>query len=279
MIKGMRDFNLKHILECGQCFRWQLENDGSYTLVALDKVINLKQVDESLIINNTTILDFEKIWWHYFDLGRDYSSVKSKVSIDENMKAAVSYGYGLRLLKQDVWETMAAFIISANKNIPSIKKSIESMAEIFGKEIGYFNGIVRYQFPTPKALSVVTCSEIRETKVGYRDKYILNAARTIEHNPQMINYLKTLSTKEAMFELTKFNGIGNKVASCIALFSLQRYDVFPIDVWIKRMMETLYPELDTKDKMNAFVTEKFDNYAGFAQQYLFYYARENRLGL
>ena len=140
-IKGVKNFNLKHIFECGQCFRWKKEKDGSYTGVAFNRVVNVSQKGDEVEITNTNMQDFKDIWFSYFDLGRDYDEVKKNVAKDDIMKRAVEFGSGIRLLKQDFPEVFISYIISANNNIPRISKSIETLSQKFGRRLVWNNKI------------------------------------------------------------------------------------------------------------------------------------------
>lgn len=276
---SIKDFNPVHIFECGQCFRWNREEDFSYTGVAFGKILNVKVEDGNAVFSNTNTEEFNDTWFNYFDLGRDYGKVKKKLSKDPILKKAVAFGSGIRILNQDPFETLISFIISANNGIPRIKKSIELICERYGNYIGEYNGKNYYSFPTPERLSKVSIDELRECSVGFRDKYIFSAANMVNNKEIDIYNLKYLSTEEAREMLMKFPGVGPKVSDCILLFSMGKHDAFPIDVWVKRVMEYFYLKKDTKLKdIQSFGQEKFNELAGFAQQYLFYYARELGIG-
>ncbi|WP_082394835.1 DNA-3-methyladenine glycosylase [Caloranaerobacter sp. TR13] len=276
IIENLEDFEPEHIFECGQCFRWNKEDDGSYTGVANGKIINVKKEDGIIIFSNTNLNEFNDIWFEYFDLGRDYSKIKRELSKDKILKKAVEYGYGIRILKQDVWEVLISFIISANNRIPMIKRAIENLSQKYGELIGEYNGKKYYSFPKADALSRLTIDDIKDCKTGFRAKYIFNAAAIVSNKQMDIYRLKNLTTEEAKKELMLFAGVGPKVADCIMLFSMEKYDAFPIDVWVKRVMEYFYLKKDTKLKdIQKYAQNKFGEYAGFAQQYLFYYAREH----
>ncbi|WP_077369656.1 DNA-3-methyladenine glycosylase family protein [Anaerosalibacter sp. Marseille-P3206] len=279
IIAKINDFDPTHIFECGQCFRWNREEDFSFTGVAFGKVLNVKKEDDCITFSNTNIDEFNDIWFNYFDLERDYSKIKKKLSKDPILKEAVNFGSGIRILNQDPFETLISFIISANNGIPRIKKSIELICERYGDCIGQYNGKSYYSFPTSEVLSKVSMDELRECSVGFRDKYIYNASNMVANGEIDIYNLKDLSINEARDTLMKFPGVGPKVSDCIMLFSMEKHDAFPIDVWVKRVMEYFYLKEDTSlKKIQAFGQEKFKNLAGFAQQYLFYYARELGIG-
>ena len=255
------DFSLQQTLECGQCFRWKREPDESYTGVVGHFVANVRQIENKLVINSNAPAAF---WIEYFDLERDYAEIKKLLSKDLIMRSVIKTGSGIRLLKQPFWECLASFIISQRNNIPRIMQIIEVLCRNFGEPVE-FCGKTYYSFPEPnmifgKDLSVIKC--------GYRDKYLQDAAQ------RNIN-CKEYSTAEARQALLEINGVGEKVANCVLLFGLQKYDVFPADVWIKRIVSTLY---DVSEKnISEFARENFAEYSGFAQQYLFFHARDSRI--
>ena len=280
ILKANNDFNPKHIFECGQAFRWKAEEDGSYTVIAFNRILNVLKEKNNIIFRNTSEEDFNKIWTDYFDLKTDYNQIKNILIKDKNLKEAIEYGYGIRILNQDKFETIISFIISANNQIPRIKKSINLISENYGEYIGNYNNSNFYSFPTPEKLAKVSIQEIREvTKVGFRDKRIIETSKIIESNSYLIEELSFLRNEDLINELIKFPGVGNKVASCIMLFSYGRSETFPVDVWIKRVMEELYiKEIVNIKYINKYANEIFGNLAGYAQQYLFYYGREKMIG-
>lgn len=280
ILEDVKNFNPKHIFECGQCFRWIKQEDDSYTGVAMGKVINVKQEGNKIYLDNTTKEDFDNIWYDYFDLGRDYESMVNTLKVmDEHLEKAIEFGEGIRILKQDGWEMLISFIISANNRIPMIQRAINNLSKNFGTYIGEYKNQEYYAFPTPQQLNKATIEEIRACSTGFRDKYIKSTAQIVnDENIDVLEYRK-LPTAECLKELLKFNGVGPKVADCIALFGMQKYDTFPVDVWVKRVMQEFYVEEDLSlTKIRKFGIEKFGDLAGFAQQYLFYYAREFGIG-
>ena len=259
-----QDFNLVHTFECGQCFRWDMNNDGSYTGVVDGKVVNIEQDGSCFTVD----CDDVELINDYFDLERDYSEIKSTLSIaDEVLTKAVPQGYGIRLLKQNPWETLISFIISANNNIPRIKKIINSLCRNFGKEIkdGY------YSFPDASVISRLSVEDLDVIKSGFRAKYIIDAAQKVDSGIVDINAVYNMDTNTAREYLKQIKGVGNKVADCILLFAYQKFDVFPKDVWIKKVLHDLYGI--EENEFDTFVSEHFGDLAGFAQQYLFYYMR------
>lgn len=279
IIKDQPDFEPCHIFECGQAFRWEKQKDSSYTVVSNGKVINVAKEKEDIIINNTDIEDFYNIWQDYFDLNTDYSSIKSTLDTDEIMETAINFGQGIRILNQDEFETMISFIISANNRIPMIKKVIENLSINFGDKIGEYNGKLYYSFPTYEQLAKAPIEIIRECKAGFRSERIKEAAIRIIDEKNTVYDLRNKSYDEALEYLLSYKGVGNKVANCILLFSMKQFSTFPVDVWVRRVMQELYVSKMTSDKeIRKFAEDKFGHMSGYAQQYLFYYARENGIG-
>lgn len=280
ILDGVADFDPKHIFECGQCFRWHKEDNGSYTGVAKGKVINVLREDNKIYLNNTNIEDFNNIWYNYFDLGTNYSDIKNTLkNMDEYLNKATDFGWGIRILRQDGWEMLISFIISSNNRIPMIQKAIENLSRNFGKYIGNYNGKDYYAFPTPEELNKATQEEIRACQTGFRDKYIKSTTESVVENNENVSEYTSLNTDECIKELIKFNGVGPKVADCIALFGMTKIDTFPVDVWVKRVMQEFYVEEDMSlPKIRKYAIDKFKDLSGYAQQYLFYYARELGIG-
>ena len=299
--EDVKDFNLDHIFDCGQCFRWSRQPDGSYTGIAMGKPVNvsLKEVPAGegsgadvsaepdvcvsprmdLVIDNCSADDFEKIWRSYLDLDRDYGAIKAALSeSDEVMAKAISGGEGIRILRQELWETMVSFIISQNNNIPRIKGCIEKLARLFGEPAGEYGGVEYYNVPSPEVMAELTAEDLAPVRLGYRAPYLVETAKQVEAKGGMdvvaAELAATGTPEEACEYLRGFQGVGPKVASCIALFGLGRLEAFPIDVWVRRVMNRLYgiEEKDIKG-MNAYAAEHFGANGGIAQQYLFYYIR------
>ena len=280
-IKDIDSFDLKDIFECGQCFRWNEQEDGSYTGVVKNNVLNVKKENNQIIFQGMCEDNIQELVEDYFDLNRDYEKIKKDLSkIDENMKTSIEYGKGIRILNQELWETIISFIISANNNIPRIKGIIERLSQKYGKEI-IFEGKKYYTFPTPEELKNVTVEEYRELGLGFRDIRLYETTKMILEKEIDLKKLKeNPNTQEVREELLKLSGVGPKVADCILLFSdLKRFEVFPIDVWVRRVMNDLYIKNKDENKVSKkqiekIAKEKFGDLAGLAQQYLFYWRRE-----
>ncbi len=280
IVKKLRDFNLTHIFDCGQCFRFNKIDENTYFGVAGEHPLKISQSGNEIILYDTTEKDFCDIWYDYFDLGRDYGEIKKRLSKDPVMEKAISYGDGIRILNQDLWETVISFIISASNNIPRIKGIVERFCENFGDKLSY-GGKSCYSFPRICKTAALTKKDLSVIRAGFRDKYIMDAAARFESGNLSYEYLQSLSTSDAKKALMSIAGVGNKVSDCILLFGLSRADSFPVDVWIKRIMEYCYfnGEEQSIDTVSRFADKKFGDIGGFAQQYLFFYARENKISV
>lgn len=275
VINNLKDFELDHIFQCGQCFRWKKQPDGSYIGVIKNGVLNVSKSKNEIIISGETDGDIEQICNEYFDVENDYSKIKEILcKDDENMKVASEYGYGIRILNQDPWEMLISFIISSANNIPRISKTIENISKAYGKKI-LFNNEEYYLFPTPEELGKATIDDLRNLNLGFRDKYVYSATKKVLNGEVNLENIMKLPTQKAKKELMKIPGVGPKVADCIMLFSMKKTDAFPVDTWIKKVMHELYIDSTSITKINEYATQKFGTYAGIAQQYLFYYKRDN----
>ena len=281
IIENQESFELKDIFECGQCFRWNENENGSYTGVINNGVLNVEKQGKKIFFTGILDQDIKEVVRFYFDLDRNYEEIKMQLSnIDKYLKTSVEYGKGIRILNQDLWETIISFIISANNNIPRIKGIIERISKEYGTEIEW-NGEKYYTFPTPEQLGKATVEDLRSLGTGFRDIRIYETTQKVlsgEFNLKEVQKKDTLSARE---ELLTLSGVGPKVADCILLFStLKRFDVFPIDVWVRRVMNELYIKNEDETKVNKkdimkIANEKFGNLEGLAQQYLFYWKRES----
>lgn len=271
-------FDIKAIFTCGQAFRWYEEKDGSFTTVHLGRVLNVLNEDNRVVFKGTNLEEFKEIWVDYFDLNTNYKEIRKTLSGNEILVNAMEYGKGIRILNQNHFEMLISFIISANNMIPRIKKSIEVISMRYGKFICEDENRKYYSFPTVEQLSNATVEDLREfAKVGFRDKRIFDTVNMILNDKIDLNSFESLETDILREELLKFSGVGNKVADCIMLFSYKRKEVFPVDVWIKRVMEELFihKQMPVK-KISSYANEIFKENAGLAQQYLFYYARKEK---
>ncbi len=279
-LKNVKSFNLKDIFECGQCFRWNENKDSSYTGIVKNNVIKIYQNNNNLIVKSYGEDNIEELFDFYFDMNTDYEKIKIKLSqIDSYMLESIKYGEGIRILNQDLWETIMSFIISANNNIPRIKGIIEKLSRTYGNEI-IWNNEKYYSFPTVNQLSKATVEDFRKLGLGFRDIRMYETTKMIlEKQIDLEKLHQEKDTNIVREELLKLSGVGPKVADCILLFStLKRFDVFPIDVWVRRVMNELYIKNTDETKVSKkqileIAQEKFGNLSGIAQQYLFYWRK------
>ena len=281
ILKNISSFEPKHIFECGQCFRWEKEDDGSYTGIVKNNVINVKKVNNEVIFYSIGADNLEELVKEYFDLERNYEDIKNTLSkVDSYLENSINYGNGIRILNQDLWETIISFIISANNNIPRIKGIINRLSYKYGNKI-IWNNKEYYTFPTVESLSKATVEELRKTGLGFRDIRVYETTQKILNKQVDLEELhKEKDTKKIREILLTLSGVGPKVADCILLFStLKRFDVFPIDVWVRRVMNDLYIKNEDESKVDKkeiekLAKEKYGNLEGIAQQYLFYWKRD-----
>lgn len=284
MLNHVSHFNIGQILESGQVFRFEKISDHSYLLNAKQKLIKITQQPDSssVAIYNTTASEVEEIWMNYFDINTNYENITATLAAkDEWMAKAVEFGKGIRILRQDPWEMLISFIVSQNKSIPHIKACLKNISNKFGFPINEVDGMGEHyhSFPTPKELSRATEEDLRECKVGFRAPYIMDACQKVLNGDVILNDLYIMPIEEAKAKLMTIKGVGPKVADCILLFAYSRMELFPTDVWIKRVIEGLYFEGKAVklEEIQKFASEYFGELAGYAQQYLFFYGRENAL--
>lgn len=266
-VNGLDDFIVEHILECGQVFRSR-KVQNCHTLVAGNCFCILQSNIDNVIIKTSDTEFFTK----YFDLDRDYGKIKSELQMYDKLPDAIKFGHGIRILNQDIFETIISFIISANNNIPRIQKTIERMCSDLGNKLE--EGI--YSFPTAEAIVDAGEEYLKGIGTGYRAPYILDTCKKIL-NGYDLESLKTMNSKDATDKLLSLSGVGPKVANCIQLFSLHQTDMFPVDTWVKKIYLDLgfEPENSPK-KINERLVNRFGNLSGYAQQYLFYYYRSKQ---
>lgn len=261
-ITDIKDLTLSETLDCGQCFRWEEQPDGSYKGTVSGKTVTVGLENGSLFIKNAVKQDFDSIWADYFDLNLDYGKIRQELSkIHPTLKAAAAYCPGIRILKQPPFEALCSFIISQNNNIPRIKGIIKRLCESFGQ----FNG-EDYTFPSPQVLAQQTVESLSPLRSGFRAKYLIDAAKKVAAGEIDLKKAEKMPLEEAKEMLMQIKGVGPKVADCTLLYGLHRLECFPLDVWMKRAMSVLFPKLTAKD---------FGEYAGIAQQYIFHYSRMN----
>jgi N-glycosylase/DNA lyase len=262
-ITGFGEFDLERTFECGQCFRWNPVTIDSYVGIAFGRAARIRRDGDSLFISGT-ISDVQEIWRDYFDLDRDYDEIRRSICIDEFMTAAAGFGAGIRILRQEKWEALCSFILSQCNNIPRIKKIIETFCLNFGEPVA-FEGRTYYTFPQASRVAALSAEELAPLRCGYRAPYIIKAARAVADGLLDLEALSAGTPSEALEQLKKLNGVGDKVASCAVLFGLHMLDSFPVDVWMKRALTEQYGK--------SFNPCVFSPYAGVAQQYIFHFAR------
>ena len=271
IINDVKDIDLTHTFECGQCFRWVPAEDGAYAGAAGGAAARIALEGTTLTIDATG--GDEAFWRDYFDLDTDYGRIKAELTAGEpRMADACRYGSGIRILRQDPFETIISFIISQNNNIPRIRKNIESLCRTYGSPIEGSEEVSRdgetvHSFPSPEALAAAEAADLAALKLGYRSGYIKESAR---------QFLEK-GCPDCREGLLSLHGVGPKVANCIMLFGLRDTAAFPVDTWVKQIMNDMYGfGLNDVRGMQAFAAEKFGPLAGYAQQYLFYYYRDRK---
>lgn len=265
IIHNPTDFNAQQILDCGQIFRYTI--DGNVAKVySLDKFAKITTEKDRVVIETKDVDYFE----NFFDLKTDYSKIKKELKKDDFLSTAVDYGYGIRILNNNTFEMIVSFIISQNNNIPRIKKSIEWLCEKFGTKCDEY-----YAFPTLQQLKTATEQDYKLAGLGYRAKYMYEVMQFLTND--MLENLKQKNKDEQFNFLVGLKGVGEKVANCILLFGLQRKDVFPVDTWINKVYNELTNTIESnRNKITIELTNRYKNLSGYAQQYFFYYFRENR---
>ncbi len=261
-IEKNREFDLKQTLECGQCFRFTLSGDNTYKGIAMGKPVTIEENDEGIIFKNVNEDDFKNIWYEYFDLGLDYAEVKKELHNNySGLHDVIEYSPGIRILKQNSWEALCSFIISQNNNIPRIMGIVERLCVLCGEQIS--EGL--YDFPKPQVLAKMTVDDLAPIRSGFRAKYIIDAAKKVACGEVDLDAISQMNIENARAELMKITGVGPKVAECTLLYGMHRLDAFPVDVWMKRAMQTMFEGVSPS---------VFGRYAGIAQQYIFHYARQ-----
>ncbi len=260
LLYNYNNFDIAQTLDCGQAFRWRKLDDGSYTGLAGRFVCNISQTPDGILLRGVTDREFEEVWYHYFDLGRDYAAIKQRLTADPVFAKAVSYAPGIRVLRQDSWEALCSFIISQNNHVKRIQGIVQRLCEAFGERLE--SG--EYQFPEPERLAAASLEDLAVLRAGFRARYLLDAAGKVASGQVRIKELAKLPLEEARAELMKITGVGIKVADCTLLYGCGRMECFPVDVWIGRAMKQLFP-----DGLPACASDC----AGIAQQYIFHYVR------
>lgn len=265
-ITNPQDFNVDQTLNCGQIFRYNIEGNKA-TVYSKDKMAVLKTDNDKITITSNDIAYFE----NFFDLKTDYSKIKKELKKDTFLKEAVDYGYGIRILNNDAYEMIISFIISANNNISRIKKSIEYLCVNFGKNMGNY-----FAFPTLEELKKASIKDYEKAGLGYRSPHMFETVQKLTEKD--IQNLKAMNKQDQLNFLVSLKGIGEKVANCVMLFGLNVKDVFPVDTWINKVYNHLTNSNNKNRKqITKELTERYKNLSGYAQQYFFYYFRDNKI--
>ena len=259
-VEGDYDLDLAQTLDCGQSFRWTEHEDGSFSGIAFGKFVTVRLENNTLYIENTNKKDFDNIWYDYFDLSLDYGKIRNEISrLHPVLCEAAKYAPGIRILRQEPYEALCTFIISQNNNIKRIKGIVQRLCENFGEKIE-----CGYAFPTAEKMAQLTPDDLAPLRAGFRNRYLIDAAQKVASGAVDLEKCRYCDYDEARAELMKITGVGVKVADCTLLFGLHRIEAFPVDVWMKRAMKKLFPDMKPED---------FGEYAGIAQQYIFHYSR------
>ena len=297
VLKGVRNFDLKQTLECGQCFRWERVSDNNYIGVAFGRVLEVFQEGNDITLYNTNRQDFEDIWRNYFSLDRDYSKIKEELSKDSILKDAIEYGSGIRVLNQEPFEMVISFIISARNSVPMISKTVNEISRRWGEKLEY-KGKEYFAFPKKEILASLTIEEMKDAGGSFRSRYIIDTSDkinkcekikegrlSVENQDEFLKLydlerIISLDDEECHKALQNYSGIGSKVADCIMLFSMEKTSAFPVDRWVQRAMMHFYDAGDLSlPKIRIFGRDRFGEFAGAAQQYLFYYTKEKGIKL
>lgn len=270
------DYKVDQIFDCGQAFRFEKVEEGKYQGIAFGKYLEVTHVDDGVFLWPSTLDDYTEIWEDYFDLKTDYTHIKNEISNKyEVLKRATEYGAGIRILRQDPWEIIISFIISANNNIPRIQGAIEKLSIKYGQAFTDPYGQKKYTFPSPENLARASVEDIRACGVGYRDKYILKSAQMILTGEVSIEKVAEMDVLSAEKELMKLHGVGKKVADCILLFGFNHMGAFPVDTWVKKVIAKYFlTDKSSVKEILQFAESEFGDLAGYVQQYLFFYMRQ-----
>lgn len=261
IVSSIECLDLDLTLDCGQAFRWEKQSDGSYSGVAGGYFLNIRKDGDNFIFKNTSKDSFDSFWINYFDLNKNYKKICETLKKDELLSSTIDEYYGIRILNQEPWEALCSFVISQQNNIKRIKLIINRLCSAYGENLG--NGY--YTFPSAQKLSGLSVEDFEALGTGYRAKYLEKLSKDVASGKIDLDKIKKLPLDEARKELMNIYGVGIKVANCALLFGFGFYSAFPVDVWMKRVME-YYP--------NG-LPECFNGYEGIAQQYLFHWARNN----
>ncbi len=262
-IKADNYFDIERTLDCGQCFRFDKDENGIFHGVAFGKYLRFeKSGNGDIFIPNMSKMEFETRFMSYLALDVDYSEIVNQISFDETLKNSINDSLGIHIMNQEPWETLCSFIISQNNNIPRIKKIVSSLCNLCGEPIEECD---MKSFPSAEAVYSLGIEGLAPIKSGFRSKYIYSAAEAVVSGKINFDDIRKMDYPTAKKQLMTINGVGPKVADCVLLFGLGFTEAFPIDVWIKRVISKYYGD--------GFTPDYFGKYAGIAQQFLFYSER------
>ena len=263
------DFDLERIAESGQCFRWERLQPGSYRILNKEFCLYAEDHGNQQFFLSCGEMEFDSVWRDYFDLGENYTAIRNRIAPERDpfLSSAAEQEKGIRILRQDPWEMLITFIISQNKNIPAIRRSVELLSEMSGEEKADCRGLRYYAFPTPQAIVALDEEDLKACRLGYRCRYVHEAADAVLDGRLDLNALAHADEEETIRALTVLPGVGIKVANCISLFGLHHINAFPQDVWIKRILQNEYPQ--------GYPFDAYAPYNGVYQQYMFAYYRKN----
>lgn len=268
IIKPDDDFDLNKIADSGQCFRWEKTDDHTYRIPHKGFCLYIRELGAGAFELDCPEEEFDAVWSDYFDLQECYSGIRARINPEEDpfLHKAAEYEKGIRILRQDPWEMLVTSIITQNRNIPAIQRSVSLLSEACGEKQTDAKGLHYYTFPEPEAILSLTDSDLNACRLGYRCKYVRAAAEAVVAGDINLDAVRAMDEPEAVAALTKLYGVGTKVASCVTLFGMHHLDAFPIDVWIQRILAAEYPD--------GYPFEKYSPYNGIYQQYMFAYYRK-----
>lgn len=268
----INNFDLNSTMSCGQAFRYFKLEDDSFDIILKDRIINVKKENEYLLVDSNNYDNLENVAINYFDLNTDYENIgKYLIEKDSLLKESVKFSRGLNMLRQDPFEMVVSYIISANNSVRNITNSLNDIAFKYGKKV-IFNEKEYYLFPSYEDLKSVTREEYRKCKVGFRDSYLVELMYKLNNDLFDLDSIFEMDTDKALDYLKSLKGVGTKVASCILLFAYYKFDVFPIDTWVKKIVKDLY-NIEGEENIKNFAKERYGMYCGIALQYMFNYSR------
>jgi len=268
IINNIKNLDLDNTITCGQIFRYKQEEDNSYTVILSDRVVNIKYQNNTLFIDSNKLDNLEEIIKEYLDLNRDYESIiENFKKLDTNMIECLDKSKGLKIIKQDPLECTISYVISQNNSVRNIQNSLNLISEYYGEKV-LFNNKIYYLFPKLDKLTQITEEEFRKCKVGFRDKYLTIIIRAIHTEKLNLKEIYNMNSIDALNYLMSFKGIGMKVASCILLFAYHKFDVFPIDTWVKKYMLENF-NIEGEKNIREYTKKIYEEYSGLVIQYMF----------